>query len=133
MTQARRTWNGGDIPTATDFNACVRDASMFGTGTTIVGTTGVTAGGGFLFQAGNVVITTNAAGGAGFNFPVPFPNGVLSVMVMCGDAGASSVGVVAGIFPQTTLTGWAGIVDSIQTGTGIVSSLVRLNYIAIGW
>jgi len=132
MTQARRTWNAGDIPTANDFNNCVRDSSVFGVGAAVAGVPPFGNGGGFLIQAGQVIVTTNAAGGAVFNWPTPFPNGVLSVMIMMGDASSTQIGVVSGIWSQTTLTYWGGICGTLETGP-IQTGSVRLNYIAIGW
>jgi hypothetical protein len=132
MTQARRTWNAGDIPTANDFNNCVRDSSVYGVGAALVGTPSFGNGGGFLWQAGQVVVTTNSAGGAAFNWPTPFPNGVLSCMVMAGDSTTTQVGIVAGIWTYTTQTGWGGICAT-QADGNIISGAVRLNYIVIGW
>jgi hypothetical protein len=132
MTQARRTWNAGDIPTANDFNNCVRDSSVYGVGASIVNVPPFGNGGGFLWQAGQIITTTNSAGGFGFNFPTPFPNGVLSVMVMMGDATSTQIGVVAALWGGTTLSGFAGIAADIATGP-INIGTVRLNYLAVGW
>lgn len=132
MTQARRTWNAGDIPTANDFNNCVRDSSVFGVGAALAGVAPFGNGGGFLWQAGQVIVSTNSAGGASFNWPTPFPNGVLSVMIMMGDSTSTQIGVVSSIWSQTTLTYWGGICGTLEAGP-IQSGSVRLNYIAIGW
>lgn len=132
MTQARRTWNAGDIPTANDFNNCVRDSSLYGVGASIVNIPTFTNGGGFLWQAGQVISSTNSAGGVGFNFPTPFPNGVLSVMVMMADASSTQIGAISGIWTQTTLSGWGGICGTLSGGP-ISSGTVRLNFVAIGW
>ena len=132
MSQARRTWNAGDIPTANDFNNCVRDASVYGTGAALVGVPPFTNGGGFLIQAGQIIVSTNASGGAAFNWPVPFPTGVLSAMVMMGDSTVTLIGTVSSIWGQTTTTGWGGICGTLASGP-YASASVRLNYIAIGW
>ena len=132
MSQARRTWNAGDIPTANDFNNCVRDSSMYGVGASIVNVPTFTNGGGFLVQAGQVISTTNASGGFGFNFPTPFPNGVLSVMVMMADGSSTQIGVVCGIWPQTNLSSWNGICGTLAGGP-VNTGTVRLNFIAVGW
>jgi hypothetical protein len=133
-TQVRRTWNAGDIPTATDFNACVRDANIFAAGIPIVGATGLSGnagGGGFLIQAGQTLQTTNAAGGVGFNFPTAFPNGILTVLVMVADSAIGNVAYAASQIPQTQVDRWGGLV---YTNAGAWANAgVRLNYIAIGW
>ncbi len=42
------------------------------------------------------------------------------------------IGVVSGIWPYTTTTGWGGICGTLQGGN-IVNGSVRLSYMAIGW
>jgi hypothetical protein len=132
MSQARRTWNAGDIPTANDFNNCVRDSSVYGTGAALVGVPPYGNGGGFLWQAGQVITSTSAWGGFGFNWPSPFPTGVLSAMVMMGDSTTSLVGYVAGYWTGATLTGFSGIAATVEGGI-IVNQSVRLNFLALGW
>lgn len=136
MGQPRKTWNAGDIPTAVDFNNSVRDLSIFAAGYPVYGNPPYGDGGGFLVQAGSAVVSTNSAGGAGFNFPVPFPGGVLSCMVMAGDGDSTHIYYATGILGQCTPTGWGGIIGGWINGVGsgpIATMGVRLSYIAIGF
>ena len=84
----------------------------------------VTSGTRWLIQAGTVVGTMNGFGVITLTFPVPFPNGLLTVLTNNGD----NTGVTHTFtFGATTSTVF------VAFGGGPVSGPARCNYIAIGW
>lgn len=83
-----------------------------------------------IIQSGNYVATTTGTSGlVVFNFSVPFPNFLTTVVVMSGDS-VDQV-VLTGIIAGTTLSQWAGHVW-VDGMIPVAGSFVRLNWIAIG-
>jgi hypothetical protein len=83
-----------------------------------------------IVQGASSVVTTDANANAAIGFPVAFPNGLISVVVVNGDANAVSQGLpelistTAGSF---TFTMWGPPGNAIRNGT------IRVNWIAFGW
>lgn len=105
--------------------------TLFAAGSAIFGTTPSLATTKMLIQGGNVVVTTNASGDASFNFPTPFPTGLLTVILTPGDIG------VGGSFAVNFVTGTNATSVAFRVYTGYPSVLAtassRVNWIAIGW
>jgi hypothetical protein len=108
----------------------------------VVGTSGsLTAGsvaagdGGFMVQAGSVVQNTNSSGVARVTFPLPFPNGLLTVLLTNGDQASSrSLGEVLHfemVHPATK--NYFDYVAHRSDSFRFASQLHRLNFIAIGY
>lgn len=104
-----------------------------GIGPLVGGTVPNTATTQFFIQAGTNVGTTDANGRLTINFANAFPNGLLTVLASPGDTSSSltSVIVAHSAAPETT----SHFSATCKSGTGafLISSLVRVNWIAIGW
>lgn len=84
-----------------------------------------------LIQAGTIVIGTNTGGGTGpINFPNPFPNGLLTVFAINGDAGATD-NVICSMYNQNASN--FEIIAIRSDGTRFASATLRFNWFAIGW
>lgn len=85
--------------------------------------------GGLKFQAGSTVLTTNLAGDGTINFPTPFPNSLITVLVCTGDWSDAYPSDVSVVWNGAT-TGFnihVDYKDAPQT-----NALLRFNWIAIG-
>lgn len=82
--------------------------------------------GGYWLQMGTVVVTLDANGTATANFPMPFPNGVVTCLLTNGDASAHQAPVYmnSASFPNKTAFG--------INVPGVVSTTYRVNYAALG-
>jgi hypothetical protein len=81
--------------------------------------------------SGSAVLTTNAAGQVFVNVPTPFPNGLITSVIVPGDL-ASSLFVTVG--DQSYCTLGRGVARCFtQTGAAINTLPVRVNYIIEGW
>lgn len=86
----------------------------------------------YLIQAGTFVNVTNGSGGTGpINFPTPFPNGLLCVMAMNGDAGASDQ-LICGMY-NANVSNFEVIAMNLSSHTRYANATLRFNWIAIGW
>ena len=85
-----------------------------------------------IFQAATVVVITNAQGEAVFNFPKPFPNGLITCIAMGGDVDAGSHVVIAqNKYWSKSMAGF--VVTTVTTGQRHTNAYVRIEYLAIGW
>lgn len=81
-----------------------------------------------IIHAGTFVTTPDASGNFTYVFVPPFPNGVASVMACPGDLTSS--------FGQVVVSGVTKTSFNIQAHTftgGAISTVIRVNFIAIGW
>lgn len=112
---------------------------IFGVAPSLAG--GVPAAGtGFLFQSGSTLLQTDNSGFAQLEFPVPFPNGLLTVIPSNGDMnvdrsiGAALTFGVAGGAPWGTGSKSAAVISVERYNAAPqVDTRVRCNWIAIGW
>jgi hypothetical protein len=134
----QQTIGAGDIPWWTRVSE-VEKVSLFGTsGAVLQGS--ITAGQtGFYMQAGTYVGHTDSAGYGRVTFPRPFPNGLLTVVLVNGD---SSIDRARGTTLTPAIAGapWNNgtKVDFIYTlmnseASMMGNTLARINWIAIGW
>lgn len=82
-----------------------------------------------IIQAGTQIVTTGSDGAGSFAYPVPFPNGVISITVVNGDhstGGAEVFSVAGSPYTQSTTTLY------MHTSANAVVTR-RVNWIAIGW
>lgn len=91
-------------------------------------------------QAGTPSVTTNSNGDFTVVFPVPFPNGLLSVplALISGSASTAPGPYLVDLFPATagihaTRTGFSGRAFTAAGGVPVPSGLFGVSYIAIGW
>lgn len=105
-----------------------RADGWFGLGSAIQGVPSISSP--FKRQAGTVVLATNAAGDASFNFPNAFPNGVQDCVVGLGDVAgpATSVAINAGgvTLAVVNVRGFNGAAVAANTQ-------IRVNWEAWGW
>lgn len=97
----------------------------------------------FKVQAGTVVNTTDNSGYARITFPRPFPNGLLTVILLDGDTSvdrAISRAMVFGAAGSPWHTGHkADVVYSVAYSNAngnyqaVTNQVHRVNYVAIGW
>lgn len=79
-----------------------------------------------ILQAGNVVVNVDSNGFGGFDWPTPFPNGLITVIWTSGDTIAHGGALADGSFRSDR---WQGRFQAPGHPVGPV----RANYIAIGW
>lgn len=94
---------------------------------------------GFKIQAGSNVYTSDNAAYTRLTFPKPFPNGLLSVVIMGGDSTVSDpvfyiggpwgTGNKANVVYQLWGTSWADVNKRVM----VPNRQHRINWIAIGW
>jgi hypothetical protein len=144
LLRALPGWTGGHASVTNDPDARLNgDYRWTGTatgwqreGATLIGSRGVLRGAsaptgtGLLIQTGNDVLGTNAGGDTTLNFPVAFPNGLLSVQVMSGDSSAGRFTVA--------VNGTGGSTSAInlhldREGSNLGGISVRVSWLAIGW
>lgn len=106
---------------------------MYATGAALDGSAPAASKGGFLIQAGTVVVTTNGAGGWGISYWTAFPNGLLAVSVGNGDYAAAANVLVLPAGNAENRSGVEGLATVANTGGGFANSLLRINFIAIGF
>lgn len=79
------------------------------------------------------VVTTNASGGFGVNYPGgAFPNGISTVLATPADT-TGNMGMVVPILVNCTLAAFNGIVYKFDGTGGVVTQTVRINISAVGW
>jgi hypothetical protein len=111
--------------------------SLFGIGAALNGSP--PSGQVFLPEIGTVVLKTDNAGFATMNWPVAFPNGLLTVIAWNGDEFTTGRGVTVaaagGTFWPNGYGTKTAITFSVSTASGAAYTLkdVRINWIAIGW
>lgn len=128
---------------ATDFDKIHHfgGLQLFGAGSAAFGDAGNRVGDEtpFLVQAGSAILTTDGAGYCRVAWPVPFPNGLLTVMINNGDAHGNNASVIPvgnAAFWGTPATGnKSEVVYQLQRpdGTRIANLRHRVNYIVIGF
>lgn len=98
------------------------------------------AGSQFLVQAGTLIVTTDNSGFAQLTFPVPFPNGLLTVLPANGDMSVDrSVGSaltfgIAGGSPWGTGNKTSAVISVEQyDASPQANTTVRCDWIAVGW
>lgn len=87
-----------------------------------------------LIQAGSIDVNTDASGYFSFDFPVPFPNGIMTTIFGNGSSGGTGRDIifsVASIFTNTKARVYGSAVNS--AGVAKASSAARVEYIAVGW
>lgn len=110
---------------------------FFGLGTAFIG--GTPSGAPLLVQAGTIVRVSDNQGRVTQNFPKPFPNGVLTVLIVPGDD-FSNADLTANLWGYTTnafqyrVWGYPGAVPNTYPDRHLLTNYNhRVNYIAIGW
>lgn len=84
-------------------------------------------------QGGTVVQTTDAAGNVAIAYPVAFPNGVETAMVVNGDSNTGNLIMsISGAFTQNLTTLYVNC-KVANTGAVVGSASVRINWVAWGW
>lgn len=94
-----------------------------------------------IIQSGSVAQTSDAAGFARVTWPVPFPNGLLSVQLTNGDtwtAPATTLGPAGSPSPwgaegQGTKVSCVYRTMNSTTGQATVNNLHRCDWLAVGW
>jgi hypothetical protein len=106
---------------------------LYGRGGSISGGTPATDAR-FLMQAGSLVQSSNGSGFAPLTFPVAFPTGLVSIVLLNGDAaqGDLDVEVAGGSYGNGSRTGVTYKVTG-SNGAAWGSKLHRVNWIAVGW
>lgn len=87
-----------------------------------------------IIQAATSVGTTDASGNLTVDWPQPFPNGLVACVPTDGDSTATPnmvVGISKDVLP--TLTTVLFKCTSGATAAAVASTLVRVDWIAIGW
>jgi hypothetical protein len=84
-----------------------------------------------LIQAGSTAAITDAGAGLTITFPFPFPNGLLSVVGCNGDH-INRPNSLVEVYLATTNLSQVNFTN-YQAGTLLVSTTVRINWIAIGY
>lgn len=100
-------------------------AALYGIGNAVIGGTPTTSTQ-FYIQAGTSVQTLNGSAGGAVNFPVAFPNGVVTVMVSNGDNGTLSQ-------PSVIQNQVSNAAFGFQYSNSIGTASIRMNWLAIGW
>lgn len=126
-TGLQKKWNGSNWVTQANFK-------MFNVGSALTGSPPAIDTGSipFKMQCGTIVRVTNAGGGTGpISYPTPFPNGVLCVMAINGDAGATDL-VVCAMY-NMNVNDFEIIAMNLSTHGRYANATLRFNWIAIGW
>lgn len=88
-----------------------------------------------IIQAGSVVTTLDASGYGSIDFPVPFPNGIMSTVFINGDSAATGrdkiISIASAPFTNTTSRVYLGVVNG--SGAIYTPGPIRIEYIAVGW
>ena len=106
-------------------------ARLFGLSTAMSGSANV--GQQLLVQAGTDVITTDAAGLHQVTFPVAFPNSLISVVVLGGDAGNNRTDVYTVDIANSNTTKFGIALNVCNTGANDANVPARrINWIAVG-
>lgn len=114
-----------------------RSAPRVSPGSALVAGAGYTSQG-WLFQAGTWVGATDGAGYARIAWPQVFPNGILSVQLTNGDDSNPGPGTVSCAGSVWGPAGYGNLSEVVfvaraMDGTPRRSTLVRVNYLALGW
>jgi len=118
------TITGAKLADNTVTPAKMLGVDLFGTGAAYTGTVPTAGSGQFYMQAGYAVVTTNATGDFSFNWPAPFPNGLLTTVICDGDdTGNINISLIASATNANALAG----------SSNKISSQIRVSYIAIGF
>ncbi len=131
-------WTDMGLLATTAQAAIKKFAKVFASGVNVI-TSGAGAGtipptpsvGGFLLIADSQVGAVNSASFIAFNFPTPFPNGLVSIIATPGDTvgGVTSYVPVASAYHKNNFTLQAFIGDI----PAVSLAAVRVNYIAVGY
>lgn len=113
-----------NIPNTVIAAASLIGTKIWGVDNALYGTQPTSAGQ-FYTQAGTFISNTNSAGDATYSFPLPFPNGVQTIILTQGDV---TGGQVAFEIIQSTVS-----VSQFSFQCGAPNTTVRVNYIAIGF
>lgn len=130
-------WTGRTIFVLSNKTPYVWDGTQWSSTQRLFGRTNGMAGGMppasaiILTQAGVSAVGTNVNGDGTLNYPVAFPNGVLSVLLQRWDYNALG-GTYQVLSASQTLTG-AGFRVFQSTGVPLTSATVLFAFTAIGW
>jgi hypothetical protein len=92
-----------------------------------------------LQSAGTMIGTTDNSGYVGIDFPRPFPNGLMTIVVTNGDANVDAARGRGPLTFSVAGTPWGTgtkdrVVLMVRSPAGPETNLtVRINYIALGW
>lgn len=99
----------------------------------LVGSAPTLPGANMIMQAGSSVITLDVNGQANIVYPVAFPNGVVSAVLMNGDGGAHPNLVFETEAPACTLSACNFKARTGSTGVAGANFTLRVNWIAVGY
>lgn len=120
-------WNG----TAWEFNEFRQPVAL--TSGQVSSGLAIAAGVRLITLAGTFTGVTDGAGDLGHTFPVAFPLGMLAVIPILGDpVGVPTAKYVSSLVANKTRFGFAVRVYN-SAGTGLATTNVRIDYIALGW
>lgn len=83
-------------------------------------------------QAGSLVVTTNTSGVFNITFPEVFPNGLAAICLSNGDKNVGPL-QIAPVNGTATKNGIQVVARATSNGAAYGSSLLRCNWIAVGW
>lgn len=91
----------------------------------------------YFVQGGSNDGETDASSFLGITFPTPFPNGVVAVVATPAfyaspDEGGGPNTWLAMVYGTPTTSGFS-VLATTDSGTGLASTVVRVNWIAVGW
>ena len=85
------------------------------------------------WQGGTFVGTTDSSGNIGINYPVAFPAGVVTAVMMNGDSATGNLIMsISGDFTQSLAILYVKV-RTANTGAIVPSASVRINWMALGW
>lgn len=114
-----------NIPASSVGAPAMLGIDMYAIGSSISASPPTAGTGQFYIQASTSIVTTDASGFAHVPFPVSFPNGLLSFTQTQGD-------FTGGHTTSAASNGDASGFD-VGFGSGVPSTVVRINWIAIGF
>jgi hypothetical protein len=125
--------------------SALQSVQLYGVGGTLVGGSPVAATSSFMIQSGSNIVTSDGAGYGRINFPVSFPNGLVTIILTNGDSSIDrgfthviTLSVAGNPWNNGTKDGFAysvAVEDSAGTNRlyMVANLLHRCNWIAIGW
>lgn len=84
-----------------------------------------------IIQAGSVTITPDANGYSNFNFPQPFPNGLIAAVATNGDNNATGKQYMVNL--GSAASNATTLYFNINANGTPWTALCRIDYIAVGW